>query len=84
MSGFSNRIRLSMSQSLMKGFFFHRDGHQLMFSEWHQKFKEKGLTALIGCGSSPGLANVIARESVDKLDACDTIGIYVYEGVWTE
>ena len=60
------------------------ESYQLMFSEWHQKFKEKGLTALIGCGSSPGLANVIARESVDKLDSCDTIGIYVYEGVWTE
>ncbi len=60
------------------------ESYQQMFSEWHQKFKDKGLTALIGCGSSPGLANVIARESVDKLDTCDTIGIYVYEGVWTE
>ena len=60
------------------------ESYQQMFSEWHRKFKEKGLTALIGCGSSPGLANVIARESVDKLDSCDTIGIYVYEGVWTE
>jgi saccharopine dehydrogenase-like NADP-dependent oxidoreductase len=26
----------------------------------------------------------MARESVDKLDACETIGIYVFEGVWTE
>ena len=60
------------------------ESYQLMFSVWHQKFKEKGLTALIGCGSSPGLANVIARESVDKMDTCDTIGIYVYEGLWTE
>ncbi len=33
-------------------------------------------------GLKPGLANVIARESVDKLDACDQIGIYIYEGVW--
>jgi saccharopine dehydrogenase (NAD+, L-lysine-forming) len=49
-----------------------------------RKFKEKGLTAIVGCGSSPGLANIMARESVDKLDACDTIGIYVFEGVWTE
>ena len=59
------------------------ESYQLMFSEWHQKFKEKGLTALIGCGSSPGLANVMAREAVDKLDSCDTIRICVYEGVWT-
>ena len=60
------------------------ESYQLMFSEWHQKFKEKGLTALIGCGSSPGLANVMAREAVEKLDSCDTIRICVYEGVWTE
>jgi saccharopine dehydrogenase (NAD+, L-lysine-forming) len=58
------------------------ESYRLIFSEWHQKFKENGLTALVGCGSSPGLANLIARESVDKLDRCDHIGIYVYEGVW--
>jgi len=58
------------------------ESYQLIFSEWHAKFKEKGLTALVGCGSSPGLANVVARECVDKMDACDAIGIYVYEGVW--
>ena len=60
------------------------ESYQLIFSEWHERFKEKGLTAIVGCGSSPGLANIIARESVDKMDACDTIGIYVFEGVWTE
>jgi len=60
------------------------ESYKLMFSEWHQKFKEKGLTALIGCGSSPGLANVMAREAVDRLDSCDRIRICVYEGVWTE
>ena len=60
------------------------ESYQLIFSEWYQKFKEKGRTALVGCGSSPGLANVIARESVDKLDECDQIGIYIYEGVWAK
>ena len=60
------------------------ESYQLIFSEWHEKFKKKGQTAIVGCGSSPGLANLMARESVDKLDACDTIGIYVFEGVWTE
>ena len=58
------------------------ESYRLIFSEWHEKFKAKGLTALVGCGSSPGLANLIARESADKLDTCDHIGIYVYEGVW--
>lgn len=60
------------------------ESYQLLFSEWHEKFKAKGLTALVGCGSSPGLANVIARESVEKLDACDTISICVYEGLKTK
>ena len=60
------------------------ESYKLVFSKWYKKFEEKGLTALVGCGSSPGLANVITRESVDKMDTCDTIGIFVYEGVWTE
>ncbi len=60
------------------------ESYKLIFTDWHQKFVKKGLTALVGCGSSPGLANVIARESVDTLDACDQIGIYIYEGVWAK
>ena len=60
------------------------ESYKLLFSEWHQKFKAKGLTALVGCGSAPGLANVLARESVDDLDTCDTIGIYIYEGLRTK
>ena len=59
------------------------ESYKLIFSKWHQKFKQKGLMALVGCGSSPGLANIITRQSVDKMDSCDTIGIYIYEGVWT-
>jgi saccharopine dehydrogenase-like NADP-dependent oxidoreductase len=59
------------------------ESYELIFSEWHKKFEEKGLTAMVGCGSSPGLANIITRQSVDKLDTCDSIGIYIYEGVWT-
>jgi len=58
------------------------ESYELIFSKWHEKFKEKKLTAMIGCGSSPGLANIIARESVDEMDSCDHIGIYIYEGVW--
>ncbi len=58
------------------------ESYRLIFSEWHEKFREKGLTALVGCGSSPGLANIVAREAVDKVDTCDHIGIYIYEGLW--
>jgi saccharopine dehydrogenase-like NADP-dependent oxidoreductase len=60
------------------------ESYREIFTQWHEKFKEKRLTALVGCGSSPGLANIIARESVDKLDSCDHIGIYIYEGVWAK
>ena len=58
------------------------ESYQLIFSEWNDRFKDKGLTALVGAGSTPGLANIMARESVDKMDTCDKIGIYVYDGVW--
>ncbi len=47
------------------------------------EFKKAGLTALIGCGSAPGVANVVAREACEQLDSVDTIEINVYEGVWT-
>lgn len=54
--------------------------YQWLFSDWHQRFKAKGLLALVGCGIAPGLANVIVRRSVEKLDSCDSIGIYFYDG----
>jgi saccharopine dehydrogenase-like NADP-dependent oxidoreductase len=46
-------------------------------------FKKAGLTALINCGSAPGIANVVTREACEQLDSVDTIDINVYEGVWT-
>jgi saccharopine dehydrogenase-like NADP-dependent oxidoreductase len=60
------------------------ESYQLLFSEWHARFKAQGLTALVGGGSSPGLANIIARESTEKLDSCETISICVYENVLTK
>jgi len=59
------------------------ESYKLLFTEWHRRFEEKGLTALVGCGSAPGLANVMAREAVEKMDECDSIGIYIYEGLQT-
>ncbi len=60
------------------------ESYKRLFSVWHEQFKAKGLTALVGCGSAPGLANVVARQSVSRLDICDTIGIYIYEGLETK
>jgi len=56
------------------------ESYQWLFSEWHERFQAKGLLALVGCGIAPGLANVIVRESVEKLDSCDYIGIFFYDG----
>jgi len=38
-------------------------------------FKKAGLTALVGCGKSPGVTNVMARYVCDKLDRVDEIRI---------
>jgi len=48
------------------------------------QFKAAGLSAVINTGSAPGLVNVVARHSADKLDTCERIDIYVYDGIWTK
>jgi len=40
-----------------------------------KEFKEAGLTALLGCGMSPGFVNVIARRYCDKLDEVASVKI---------
>ena len=39
------------------------------------EFRKAGLTALVGCGKSPGVINVMARYVCDKLDRVDEIHI---------
>jgi saccharopine dehydrogenase (NAD+, L-lysine-forming) len=41
--------------------------------EFDSEFKSAGLTALLGCGASPGIINVLARYICDKLDRVDEI-----------
>ncbi|MDX2500333.1 MAG: saccharopine dehydrogenase NADP-binding domain-containing protein [Deltaproteobacteria bacterium] len=60
------------------------EGIKLMLTEWSDRFKAQGLSALMSTGSAPGLANVITREAVEELDTCDTIEIHVYEGIWAK
>jgi saccharopine dehydrogenase (NAD+, L-lysine forming) len=57
------------------------EGIKEMLTEKNEQFKAIGKSALISTGSAPGLANVIARESTDKLESCEAIKIFVYEGV---
>jgi len=39
------------------------------------EFKKAGLTALVDCGGSPGITNVLARYACDKLDRVDEIKV---------
>ncbi|MCK4353975.1 MAG: saccharopine dehydrogenase NADP-binding domain-containing protein [Dehalococcoidia bacterium] len=45
--------------------------------EFDNEFKKAGLTALIACGGSPGITNVLTRYICDKLDRVDEIMIRV-------
>lgn len=57
------------------------DGIKLMYTDYGKRFAEIGRTAVIATGSAPGLICVIARRAVRELDSCDTINMFVYEGV---
>ena len=39
------------------------------------KFRKAGLTALLGGGEDPGIANVLARQAADALDTVDSVRI---------
>jgi len=43
--------------------------------EFDDEFRKAGLTALIACGGTPGLTNVLIRYTCDKLDRVDEIRI---------
>ena len=43
--------------------------------EIDKEFKKAGLTALIGCGATPGVSNVLIKYACDKLDQVDAIYI---------
>jgi saccharopine dehydrogenase-like NADP-dependent oxidoreductase len=42
----------------------------------HERFKEAGVTAVIGVGADPGMSNVICRAVADELDTIDKINLY--------
>ncbi len=39
----------------------------------HDAFKKAGITNITGCGSTPGISNVMTAYAVDKFDSVDTI-----------
>jgi saccharopine dehydrogenase-like NADP-dependent oxidoreductase len=52
-----------------------------MLTETSEKFKAIDKTALISTGSAPGIICVAARDAMRYLDSCDTINMFVWEGV---
>ena len=52
------------------GGLFHTALNQLKLND---KFREAGLTAILGIGECPGITNVMARYAVDRLDSVETI-----------
>ena len=59
------------------GGLFNKTREQL---ELHDDFKDAGLTAVVGCGGSPGHMNVLAKIAADKLDEIDEIHIRLGSG----
>ena len=57
------------------------EGIRQMLSVTSERFKAIGRTALISTGSAPGIICVAARDAVRRLDSCETINMYVWEGV---
>ncbi|NOX64146.1 MAG: hypothetical protein GXP42_19750, partial [Chloroflexi bacterium] len=55
------------------GGLFHTTRKQL---ELDARFREAGVSAVLGMGSAPGIPNVQARYAADRLDAIDSIRIY--------
>ena len=39
----------------------------------HDEFKKAGILCITGCGSTPGIVNIMAAYAVDKFDTIDTI-----------
>lgn len=44
--------------------------------EWRDRFRQAGVTAVLGAGADPGMSNVICRAVADELDEIDKINLY--------
>lgn len=43
---------------------------------WADRFRDRGVVAVLGVGSDPGLSNVICRAVADQLDTIEAINLY--------
>jgi len=58
------------------GGLFHVAKKQLQLND---QWKQRGITAVLGMGSAPGIVNVMSRYAVDMLDSVDSI--YLRDGI---
>ncbi|MBW2592486.1 MAG: saccharopine dehydrogenase NADP-binding domain-containing protein [Deltaproteobacteria bacterium] len=58
------------------GGLFHVAKKQLQLND---QWKKKGITAVLGMGSAPGIVNVMSRYAVDMLDSVESI--YLRDGI---
>ncbi len=54
------------------GGLFHTTMEQMKL---HKEFEKRGLLAFLGCGSTPGITNLLARHAADQLDKVESIHI---------
>jgi saccharopine dehydrogenase-like NADP-dependent oxidoreductase len=55
------------------GGLFHTTQKQLLL---YEQFKSRGISAVLGMGSAPGVPNVQSRYAADRLDTVESIRIY--------
>ncbi|MBN1317505.1 MAG: saccharopine dehydrogenase NADP-binding domain-containing protein, partial [Anaerolineales bacterium] len=55
------------------GGLFHTTRKQLELSD---RFRQAGISAVLGMGSAPGIPNIQARYAADRLDTIESIRIY--------
>jgi len=58
------------------GGLFHTTRKQL---EFHERFAEAGISAVLGMGSAPGIPNIQSRYAADRLDTIEYI--HIYDGI---
>ena len=60
------------------------DATQIILDKFHKEAEKAGVTCIIGLGASPGLTNILAAYSAEKLTSVKDITVYVTRGLQEE
>jgi len=63
------------------GGLFHMTGKQLKL---HKRFKTAGVTAIIGCGATPGITNIMAAYGATFFDRINAVHVQFADKDWTK